>query len=430
MNTTVQHTSDTKVKLTISVSKEELAAAEQVALTKLAKDVKAPGFRKGKVPASVAAKHIDPNTLAQETVDNALSKAVADAFMSENLQALSRPEVAVTKFVPGVELEFTAETEIVPEVKLGNYKKLGVAAAKVAVSAKEVDEVIERMRSGMAEKKEVKRAAKNGDEVTIDFIGKKDDVAFEGGTAKDYKLELGSNSFIPGFEEGLVGKKAGDKEDLKLTFPDTYHVAELAGADVVFETTVKKVEEKQLPELNDEFAQKSGAAKEVKTLKDLKADIKRELETQKINEAENKRKDELVAKLVEVSTVPTPQVLIDDQVRSIKQDMTQNLTYQNITLEQYMLAQGYKDKEDWQKKEVTPSAEKRVQAGLVLAELSKELKITTTPNELEAFTDKYRAEYANNPEMLKRFGEPEVQRDLSNRLLTEKTVDALVKYNS
>jgi len=430
MNTTVQHTSDTKVKLTIAVSKEELAAAEQVALTKLAKDVKAPGFRKGKVPASVAAKHIDPNILAQETVDNALSKAVADAFMSENLQALSRPEVAVTKFVPGAELEFTAETEIVPEVKLGNYKKLGVATAKVAVSAKEVDEVIERMRSGMAEKKEVKRAAKNGDEVTIDFIGKKDDVAFEGGTAKDYKLELGSNSFIPGFEEGLVGKKAGDKEDLKLTFPDTYHVAELAGADVVFETTVKKVEEKQLPELNDEFAQKSGAAKEVQTLKDLKADIKRELETQKINEAENKRKDELVAKLVEVSTVPTPQVLIDDQVRSIEQDMTQNLTYQNITLEQYMLAQGYKDKEDWQKKEVTPSAEKRVQAGLVLAELSKELKITTTPNELEAFTDKYRAEYANNPEMLKRFGEPEVQRDLSNRLLTEKTVDALVEYNS
>ncbi len=430
MNTTVQHTSDTKVKLTISVSKEELQAAEQVALTKLAKDIKAPGFRKGKVPASVAAKHVDPNTLAQETVDNALSKAVAEAFISENLQALARPEVAVTKFVPGSELEFTAETEIVPKVTLGDYKKLGVKKEKVAVSEKDIHEVIERMRSSMSEKKEVKRAAKNGDEVTIDFIGKKDDVAFEGGTAKDYKLELGSNSFIPGFEEGLVGKKAGDKEDLKLTFPDTYHVAELAGADVVFETTVKKVEEKQLPELNDEFAQKSGAAKEVKTLKDLKADIQRELESQKANEAENKRKDDLVAKLIEVSKVPVPQVLIDDQVRSIEQDMTQNLTHQNITLEQYILAQGHKDKKDWQAKEVIPAAEKRVQAGLVLAELSRELKIDVTEDEKIAHTNKYKSEYANNPEMMKRFDEPEVQRDLTNRLLTEKTVDKLVELNS
>jgi trigger factor len=430
MKTTVQHTSDTKVSLTITVSKEELEAAEQVALTKLSADVKAPGFRKGKVPVSVAAKYVDQNKLMEQTLDDALSRAVAEAFISENLQALARPEVAVKKFVPRTELEFTAETEIVPNVTLGDYKKLKVPVAKATVSAKDVDEVIERMRSGMAEKKDVTRAAKNGDEVTIDFIGKKDDVAFEGGTAKDYKLELGSNSFIPGFEEGLVGKKAGDKAHLKLTFPESYHVAELAGAEVVFETTVKKVQEKALPELNDEFAQKSGAGKEVKTLKDLKSDVKRELTTQKEREAGEKRKDDLVAKLVETSKVPTPQVLIDDQLGSIEQDMTQNLMYQNITLDQYLSAQGFKNKEDWQKKEVVPAAEKRVKAGLVLAELSKELNIDATDAEKKAHTDRYKGEYANNPEMLKRFDEPEVQRDLTNRLLTEKTVDKLVELNS
>lgn len=430
MKRAVKHLSDTKVELTITLGKEELEAAEQVALTKLAKNVKAPGFRKGNVPASVAAKHVDPNQLAEQTLDDALSKAVAEAFMAENIQALARPEVSVKKFVPKSELEFTAEVEIVPKVKLGNYKKLNVKPEKASVSTEEVNDIIERMRSAMSEKKEVKRPAQIGDEVIIDFIGKKDGVAFEGGTAKDYALELGSNSFIPGFEEGLVGKKAGDKADLKLKFPKNYHVADLADADVVFETTVKKVQEKVLPELNDEFAQKSGAGKEVKTLKDLKEDIKRELTTQKEREAAEKHKDALVAKLIEVSTVTAPQVLVDDQARSIEQDIQQNLMYQNITLDQYIKTQGFTDVEDWRTKEVIPAAEKRVKAGLALAELSKELNIEATDAEKEAFTNRYKAQYANNPELVKRFDEPEIQNDLLNRLLTEKTVDKLVELNS
>lgn len=430
MKTSVKYSTDkTKATLTIALGKDELAAAEQVALVKLARELKVSGFRKGKVPASVAAKHVDPGLLAQETADNALSKAVAEAFIAEDIQALERPEVEVKKFVPGQELEFTATVEVVPPVKLGNYKKLGVKAEKASVSAKEVDDIIERMRAGMAEKQEVKRTAKNGDEVVIDFVGKKGDVAFDGGTATDYALELGSNSFIPGFEEGLVGLKAGDKKDLKLKFPANYHVADLAGADVVFETTIKTVQEKQLPKLDDEFAAKAGAGEEVKTLKDLKADIKRELTAQKEREAAEKRKDALVGALVDKSDVQAPSVLVSDQLPSIEQDMTQNLMYQNITLEQYLTTQGFKDRDDWVKKEVTPAAEKRVKAGLVLAELSKQLKLTATGDELKAFTDSYKQQYANNPEMVKRFDEPEVQRDLRNRLLTEKTVDALVVAN-
>jgi trigger factor len=429
MKTSVKHNSPTNVTLTISLTKDELEAAEQVALTKLAKNIKAPGFRKGKVPASVAAKHIDAAQLMEETLDNAVSKAVAEAFMSENIQALARPEVEVKKFVPRSEAEFTAQVDVVPPVKLGDYKKLKVAPAKIDVTTKEVDDIIERMRSAQAEKKEAKRAAKLGDEVIINFIGKKDGVAFEGGTAKDYALELGSNSFIPGFEEGIVGLKAGDKKDLTLTFPENYHVADLAGADVVFETTVNTVNERVLPKLDDDFATKVGAGEDVKTLKDLKADIKRELTQQKERETSEKRKDDLVQALVDNSDVEAPQVLIDDQTRSIEQDMQQNLMYRNITLDNYIRSQGFKDEDEWRAKEVIPAAEKRVKAGLALAELSKELKVTATDEEKEAHTNRYKAQYANQPELAKRFDEPEIQRDLLNRLLTEKTVDQLVELN-
>lgn len=247
MKTSVKHLSDTKVELTISLGKTELKAAEQVALTKLAKTISVPGFRKGSVPASVAAKHVNPETLAQQTLEDALSKAVAEAYMKEDIQALDRPAVEIKKYIPTQELEFTAEAQILPKIVLGDYKKLKATKAKITVAAKDIDEIIERMRSGFAEKKEVTRAAKNDDEVTIDFEGKKDNVPFEGGKAEDYDLKLGSNSFIPGFEEGIIGKKPGETFDLELAFPEDYHVKDLKGAKVVFTTTLKKVKEVVLP---------------------------------------------------------------------------------------------------------------------------------------------------------------------------------------
>lgn len=429
MKTTVKYVSDTRVNVTIAVGAEALEAAEKVALVKLAKEVKAPGFRKGKVPASVAAKHVDREVLAQYTVDEALSKAVAEAFVSKNLQALDRPEVSITKFVPHQELEFTAEVDVLPKITLGNYKSLKVPAEKTVVSAEDVTEVLERMRSSMGKKQEVARAAENGDEVVIDFVGKKADVAFEGGTATDHELTLGSNSFIPGFEEGLVGKKAGESVDLKLKFPKDYHVADLAGIDVVFETKVKKVQEKVLPALDDAFAE-NATNKEIKTLKELKADIKREMMAQKEREAIERRKDALITKLVEVSKIPAPEVLVNDQLRSIEQDMMQNLTYQNVSFDQYLTTQGFKDKDDWTTRELRPAAEKRVQAGIALAELSKELKIDASNDEIAEHIERYRQQYANNPETAKQFDKPDVQRDIANRLLTEKTVDKLVELNS
>lgn len=426
MKTTVKKLSDTKVELTISLGSEELSAAEQVALTKMAADVKVPGFRKGKVPVSVAAKHVNPAALQEQTLDNALSKAVAEAFMAEKIQALDRPAVDVKKFVPGQELEFTAEVEIIPPVKLGNYKKLKAKRQAVKVEDKEVEEIITRMRENFTEKTEVKRAAKEGDEAVIDFTGKKDDVPFDGGAAKDFALKLGSGQFIPGFEEGVVGHKAGETFDLKLTFPKDYHAKELAGADVVFTVTLHKVNELSLPEVNDEFAAKCGP---FTSADELKADIKREITNQKEREADEKLKDDLVGELAEASKVALPELLIDDQIRSIEQDLMQNLMYRGLTLDSYLQTQKFTDKDDWRAKEARPAAEKRVKAGLVLAELSKELGVEVSHEELSAQIEAMKQQYGKDPKIAERFNDPNVHRDIANRMITDKTVEQLIELN-
>ncbi len=427
MKATVKNISDTRVLVTVTMGTDELAAAEQVALKKLSKDVKVNGFRKGHVPIEVVKKNVDPTLLGQETLENALSKGVAEAFLNNSLQALERPEVEVKKFVPGETLEFTAEGDVLPKVTLGDYKKLKATAKKVEVTKDDIEDVVGRMRKGYAEKKETKDGAKDGDEAVIDFVGKKDGVAFEGGAGNDYPLTLGSNSFIPGFEEALVGLKAGDKKDVELTFPKEYHAKDLAGKKVVFEVTVKKVNAVTLPEVDDEFAAKVGPFTSAKELRD---DVKREITAQKEREANDELKDDLVKQLVAKSKVSVPAVLREDQIKSIEQDMQQNLMYQGMTLEQYFESKGYADRDAWVKGEAEEAADNRIKAGLVLAELSKELKIEATADELAAHINQYKQSYANNPDMAKRFDEPEVQREVANRLITEKTVDELVKLNT
>lgn len=427
MKTTVKKLSDTNVCLTITLGADELNAAEQVALTKMARDLKVPGFRKGKVPVSVAAKHVNPMALQEQVLDNALSKAVAEAFMNEKLQALERPSVEVKKFVPNQEVEFTAEATVVPPVKLGDYKKLKAKPQAVKVDAKDVDEIIERMQQNFVDKSEVTRAAREGDEAIIDFVGKKDGVAFDGGSAKDFALKLGGGQFIPGFEEGVVGHKAGETFDLELEFPKDYHAENLAGAKVMFSVTLHKVNELKLPELNDEFAAKCGPFTNVK---ELKADIKREITAQKEREAKEKLKDELVAELADSSKVALPELLIDDQLRSIEQDLMQNLSYRGLTMDSYLKAQGFKDKADWQKKEARPAAEKRVKAGLVLAELSKELGVEVSREELDRQISTFKQQYSKDANLAARFDDPNVHRDIANRMITDKTIDRLVELNS
>lgn len=423
MKHTLKKTNESHVNLTVELDGGDLKVAKAQAVKNLAPSVKAPGFRPGKVPADVAEKNLDPNSLAQETAELAINTAINDAAIAEELRILDRPHIDMKEFVPDQSLKFTAEIDILPDIKLGDYKKLKVKADKVEVSDKDIDDVLERMRAGMGEKQPVERAAQDGDEVTIDFVGKKDGEPFDGGSAQDYQLALGSKSFIPGFEEAIVGHKAGDKFDIPLEFPKDYHAANLKGQKVVFEINLKAVSEIKLPEVNDDFAKKCGP---FKTVAELKDDVKRELTTQKERQAEEKLKDDLIGELVKVSNIPVPDVLIEDQMKSIEQDARQNLMYRGQTLEQYLETQDFKDEADWKEKEVKPGAVRRVQAGLALSELSKLEKIDVTQTELEERLADMKQQY---PNMSTQLDTPESRRDLANRVITEKTLDRLIELN-
>lgn len=423
MKHTLKKTNESHVNLSVELDQADLKIAKAQAVKNLAPSVKAAGFRPGKVPADVAEKNLDPNALAQETAELAINTAINDVAMAEELRILDRPQIDMKEFVPEQSLKFTADIDILPDIKLGDYKKLKVKADKVEVSDQDIAEVIDRMRAGMADKQKADRLAQDGDEVTIDFVGKKDNQPFDGGSAQDYQLELGSNSFIPGFEEAIVGHKAGDKFDIPLTFPKDYHAASLKGQKVVFEVNLKAVSEIKLPEVNDDFAAKCGPFKSVD---ELKADIKRELTTQKERQAEEKLKDDLIGELVKVSNIPVPEILIDDQIKSLEQDARQNLMYRGQTLEQYIDTQGFKDEADWKEKEVKPGAVRRVQAGLALSELSKLEKVDVSQAELEERLNEMKQQY---PNMAEQFDRPEARRDLANRVITEKTLDRLIELN-
>ncbi len=427
MKTTVKNISDTRVVVSVVVEKAALEDAEQVALKKLSKNMKLNGFRKGHVPIAVAKKNIDPNVLAEETLQNALSRAVAEAFLSEKLQALQRPEVDVKKYVPGESLEFTAESDVLPKVKLGDYKKLKSEKKIDKATKKDIEDILSRIAKGFSEKEAIEMEAELGHEAVIDFIGKRDGEAFPGGTGNDYPLELGSNTFIPGFEDSIVGMKVGDKKDIELTFPKDYHAKDLAGQKVVFETTLKKLHKIVTPEYNDEFAAKVGP---FTSMDDLRKDIESEINAQREREADDKQKDDLVRQLVSKSKAPVPKSLHDDQVKTVEQDLMQNLMYQGLTIEQYWEKKGFKDRDEWVEKEAGEVADERIKASLVLAELSKELKIEATADELAERINFYKKQYSNNADLAKRFDEPEVHREIANQIINEKAVEELVKINS
>ena len=427
MKTVITHPTNTSVNVEFVLDKDELASARLVALRELGKETKVQGFRMGKAPIGVLSKQLNERDVQDKIVDVAVSKSIATYFIDNKVHALDRPSVSLKKYVPEESLEFTAEVEILPSVKLGDYKNLKSTVAPKKITKKDVDELISRMQDGFKEKSKVERSAKQGDEVVIDFVGKLDGAAFEGGTATDFKLVLGSNSFIDGFEQGIVDKKQGEKFDLDLKFPADYHAENLKDKKVVFETTLKEVYENKLPELNDEFAKKAGP---FNNMEDLIKDVKRELVTMSEKDALGKAKDALVEELIEKTDIPTPQVLIDDQLLSIKQDFESNLRYQGLKFDDYLKQKKFDTEQDWIEKEAKPTAIRRVKAGLVLAELSREFNIEVSKEEIENHVNLYKSQYANNKEALEQFDNPSVINDITNRLITEKTVEKLLEINS
>lgn len=425
MKTKLKKLSDSRVELTVTLDAKDLKPAKEKALVKLAKELKVEGFRKGKVPAEVAKKFIPENDLNAEVVDYAVRTTVVPAFQEVEKSPLVMPSVNVTKYVPDEIVEYTATADIIPEVKLGDYKKLGIKKETVKVTEKEISEILNNIATSYGEKKVVKRAAKMGDEVVLDFVGKKDGKEFNGGSAKDYKLTLGSKTFIPGFEEGIVGHASGDKFDLPLTFPKNYGVKDLAGAKTVFEVLVKQVNEIVKPKIDDELAAKCGP---FKTVAELKADIKKNLQAQNEHKLEDKYKDDLVNELVKKSKIPAPEILIDDQVRMIREDMTRNAAAQGLSFEDFLEANN-ETLENWEK-EARKIAEQRVKASLALQNVALAEKITVSDDEVGAKIAELRDVYKKSPDALKQLKDPNVKMDIKNRMTIEKTLDYLVKANS
>lgn len=424
MKTTTKKLSDTKVELKVTLEAADLTAPRQAAVAELAKVLELPGFRKGNVPVSVAEQKLSPNSIAEKTIDLAVHSTLESALKDAKLQPIAIEKVDVTKYVPEENAEYTANVEILPEIKLGDYKKLKAKMENTSASDADVQEILDRIIDAYAEKKVVKRAAENNDEVIIDFVGKKDGEAFRGGSAENHHLTLGSGQFIPGFEEGIIGHSAGDKFELELTFPKDYPEKTLAGQKTVFEVLIKQVNEIVKPEENDALAKKCG---DFKNMDELKADIRKNLEAQNSHRAREKYCDALVQELVEKSKVAAPEILIQDQLRFIRDDVVRNAATYGMTFEQFLESQK-QTAEEWEKS-ARELAEARVKASLVLQILAGEAKIAASEEEVEAKIAELKDVYKKSSEALANLKKPEVRRDLKNRLTIEKTMDYLIEVN-
>ena len=425
MKTKLKKLSDSRVEITVTLDEKDLKEASEKALERLAKEVRVEGFRKGKVPMEVAKKFIPENDLNGETADIAVRTTIIKAFQENKQDALAVPGANIIKYVPGELLEYTATADVIPEIKLGDYKKLGVKKPETKITEKDIKGVLDNIARSFAEKKAIKRAAKLTDEVIIDFTGKKDGVAFPGGSANDFKLVLGSKSLIPGFEDGIVGHEPGDKFTLDLTFPKDYGMPDLAGAKTVFEILLKQVNEVKTPEIDDELAKKVGPFDNLEALKD---DIKKNLEAQTMQREGEKFKDELLKALVKKSKIPAPEILIDDQMKVIRDDINRNATSQGISFEEY-LKRGGETEESWEKK-AREAAEERVKASLALQTLAVENKITVADEDVNAKIAELKDVYRKSPEALKSLKDPNVRMDIRNRMIIEKTLDYLVEVNT
>jgi trigger factor len=424
MQVTKKNLTDTNVQLTIVADADLLKAAKQETLQSFAGSLKLPGFREGKAPLSIVEKQVDPARLQSEFIERALQRLYVAALDAENLRPVSEPKIKLNKFVAFDTLEVEAEVEVVGDVTLPDYKKMKLAKEKVTVTAKEIDDVIDNLRTREAEKKDVERAAKDGDELLIDFSGvdAKTKEAIKGADGSDYPLVIGSNTFIPGFEPELIGTKAGEKKTFVITFPKDYGVAALQSRKVEFTTTTKKVKELVQPKLDDEFAAKVGP---FKTVAELKADVKKQLEAEKEYRADQKYSDDLLTKITEKAKVTIPEVLVNEQIERIERDQRQNLMYRGQTWPEYLESEGLTD-ETYRTKQ-RPVAEMRVKAGLILSEIADQEKIEVTAEELEAQMQALAARYPDQ-QMQAELAKPEARRDIASRLMTEKTLAKLTEY--
>ena len=400
MSLQVERLEHNMAKLTIEVPAEEVEKALQAAYLKERGKISLPGFRKGRVPRQMIEKMYGPEVFYDEAANRMISEAYAKAYDECELELVSQPKIEITQLEKGKEFIFTAEVAVKPEVKLGEYKGLKVDKVSTRVTQKEVDEEIDKERERNARTIDVTdRAVQDKDQITLDFEGFVDGVAFEGGKASDYPLTIGSGAFIPGFEDQLIGANIDEEKEINVTFPEEYQAKELAGKAAVFKCTVHSIKAKELPELDDEFA--SEVSEEAETLEDYKAEVKAKIKERKENEGKEKKENQAVEQAVANAEIDLPAPMVDLQAKQMADDFARRIMQQGMSVEQYFQFTGLN--EEKMMEELKPQAEKRIRTRLVLEAIVAAENIEVSDERLDEELQKMADSYQMEVEKLKEF---------------------------
>ena len=427
MSLQVEKLEKNMAKLTIEVSAEDLDKAMEKAYQKQKSRISLPGFRKGKAPRKMIESMYGKGVFMEDAVNSLVPQEYTKALGECDLEIVSQPEINVTQMEPGKALIFTADVAVKPEVTLGDYKGVEVPKTEIAVTDEEVDAEIKKEQDKNARTVVVEdRAAANGDITTIDFGGFVDGVAFDGGKGTDYALTLGSGTFIPGFEDQIVGANTGDHVEVKVTFPEEYQAKELAGKEAVFQCDVKKIETKEVPELDDEFAKD---VSEFDTLAEYKEDVKKNLTEKKEKEARTAKENAAVDKAIENAQMDIPELMTKTECRQMMDDFSRRMQQQGLSMEQYFQFTG--QSMDKMMEDMKPQALKRIQTRLVLEKIAEtentqpsEEEIT---EEIQKMADAYKMEADKIREAIGEDGIEQLKKDLSVQKAVTLIADAAVE---
>ncbi|EST56619.1 trigger factor [Brevibacillus panacihumi W25] len=412
--------------LTVEVDASQVDAALDQAFKKVVQKVQVPGFRKGKVPRKMFEARFGVESLYQDALDILLPTAYGQAVQETGIEPVDRPEVDVEQMEQGKSLIFKATVTVKPEVKLGDYKNLTIEPKEFEVTEESLDAELKRMQERHAELVTIEEGvAENGDQAIIDFEGFQDGVAFEGGKAEDYSLELGTGTFIAGFEEQVVGMTLGEEKDITVTFPEEYHSPNLAGKEAVFKVKLNGLKRKNLPALDDEFAKD---VSEFDTLEELKADTKKKLEEKAAQEKDQYIREQLVLKAAENAEIDLPAVMVEHELDQMVSEFGQRLQYQGMTLELYYQFSGMDESQ--LRDQLRADATSRVRTSLTLEAIGKAENIVANDEDVDAELEKLAAMYGRPADELRKiFSAQDGLVALKRDVQTRKTVDFLVAEN-
>ncbi|MBO5598062.1 MAG: trigger factor [Oribacterium sp.] len=421
MSVKVENLENNMAKLTVEVDNAEFLKAIDVAYNKSKGRFDIPGFRKGRVPKDMIVKTYGPQVFFEEALNEILDKTYPDAAKESGLEIVSRPEIGVDQIGMDKNLIYTATVAVKPEVTLGEYKGVTVEKADTTVSAKEVNEKLKQELEKNARVIDVERAIKKDDIATIDFVGTVDGKEFEGGKGEDYPLTIGSGTFIPGFEDQLIGHSAGETVDVNVTFPEEYGAKDLAGKAALFKTTIKAVKEKQVPEADDEFASE---VSEFDTLEEYKKDLKKSLKDLKEKSATTANENSVIAKVVENASVDIPKAMIESQLDNMVYDYQMRLQQQGIPMDQYLKITGQTVQQ--LREQMVPSAERNIKTSLVIEAVMKAENITVSDERIDEEFKKLAESYKMKYEDLMKNVTDSQKESMRKDLAFQETVDFLV----